>query len=76
MCRNQLNKPKFKVKLTIENTSTNHTSEDEIIVETLLQMMQGEIRFDAESSEELYQIITDLGILRRVDVDTFVLNTE
>jgi len=76
MCRDQLNKPKFRVKLIIENTSTNHISEDEIIVESLIEMIQGEIRFDANNSEELYQIISNLGILRRVDIDTLVLDTE
>ena len=76
MCRSQLNKPKFKVTLTIENTSTNYISENHIITEALLELMQGEIRFDASSSEELYQIISSLGILRGVDVDALVLDTE
>jgi hypothetical protein len=66
---------KFRVTVRVENTHTNQVSEDHIITE-LLNMFQGEINFEADGSEELYEIINSLGFIRRVDVDTLVLNTE
>ena len=76
MCRSQVSVPKFKVTLRVENTVTNNVSIDEIITELLLETFQGEINFETDTSEELYNIIQSLGILRPVDVDALVLHTE
>ena len=79
MCRVQMSdvpRPKYKVTVTIENTETSNISVDEIITEFLLEQFQGEINFETETSEELYQIISNLGILRRVDIDALVSHAE
>jgi len=79
MCRVHMSdvpRPKYKVTVTIENTETSNISVDEIITEFLLEQFQGEINFETETSEELYQIISNLGILRRVDIDALVSHAE
>ena len=78
MCRSHVPSavPKFKVTLRVENTATSNISIDELITELLLESFQGEINFEADTSEELYNIIHSLGILRPVDVDALVLHTE
>ena len=77
MCRSTMahTVQKFKVTVRVENTHTNQVSEDEIVT-ALLEMFQGEINFGADTSEELQEIIASLGLLRRVDVNALVLNTE
>jgi hypothetical protein len=69
-------RPKYKVTITIENTETSNISIDEIITEFLLEQFQGEINFETETSEELYEVISNLGILRRVDIDALVPHAE
>jgi hypothetical protein len=78
MCRSQVavTVPKFKVTLRVENTLTHNVSIEEIITELLLESFQGEINFETDTSEELYNIIHSLGILRPVDVDALVLHAE
>lgn len=78
MCRNQLEgtAPKYKVTVRVENTETNNVAVDEIITEFILESFQGEISFEASTSEELDSIIRSLGFLRGVDVDALVLDTE
>ena len=78
MCRSLVQEPapKFKVTIRVENTATNNVTIDEIITEFLLESFQGEINFETNTSEELYHIIHSLGILRSVDIDSLVLNTE
>jgi len=68
--------PKYRVTITIENTATGNVSIDEFVTELLVNRFQGEIQFDTDTSEEILQIISDLGILRRVDIDSLVLDTE
>lgn len=68
--------PKFRVTVRVENTETNQVSEDQLITELLMETFQGEINFNADTSEELYEIISALGFLRRVDVDSLVFDTE
>lgn len=72
--------------INIENTSTHRVSTTEVtdnsIIECLLSRLNieqdasSEITFDADNLEELYQIISDFGILRRIDVDALILDTE
>ena len=76
MCRSLVQTPKFKVTIRIENTVTNNVTIDEIITEFLLENFQGEINFETNTSEELHHIIQSLGILRAVDIDSLVLDTE
>jgi hypothetical protein len=69
-------RPRYKVTLTVEDTETGNVSSDEMITEFLMERFQGEITFETDTSEELHEIISHLGILRRVDVDSLVLHTE
>ena len=78
MCRNQLEGtvPKYKVTIRVENTETDTAVVDEIITEFIMESFQGEINFEASTSEELNNIIRSLGFLRGIDLDALVLNTE
>jgi hypothetical protein len=77
MCRSNMNEsPKYKVTITVENMSSGNVTVDELITELLIESFQGEINFETESSHEFYEIIRSLGILRAVDVDALVFNTE
>ena len=80
MCRNSMGLtqrvPKYKVTIIIENTETGNTSVDEFVTELLVNRFQGEINFESDTSEEILNIISELGILRRIDIDSLVLDTE
>ena len=78
MCRNQLAGvvPKYRVTVRVENTETNNTAVDEIITEFIMESFHGEIDFEANTSEELHNIIRSLGFLRGIDLDSLVFNTE
>jgi hypothetical protein len=79
LCRNNIGTttvPKYKVTILIENTETGNVSVDEFVTELLVERFQGEINFGADESEEILHIISELGILRGVDVDTLVLHAE
>ena len=77
MCRNQMGPvPKYKVTVRVENTETDIAAVDEIITEFIMESFQGEINFEAGTSEELHNIIRSLGFLRGIDLDALVLNTE
>ena len=79
MCRNQMSDidvPKYRVTVRVENTETDNVIVDEIITEFLAEIFQGEINFEANSSEELHNIIRSLGFLRGIDLDSLILNAE
>ena len=85
MCRSRV-QPTFRMTISIENTSTQQIATDEItdedVIEHLLsrfnieQGASSELAFNIDNLEELYQIISDFGILRRVDIDALILDTE
>ena len=85
-CRVILKKPGFKVTINIENTSTQRSSIREITDNTIIDNLisrfnierdgSSEVSFSTDTLEELYQIISDFGILDRVDIDSLVLDTE
>lgn len=76
-CRSHMRDvPKYKVTVRVENTETTNVAVDEIISEFLFETFQGEINFDAGTSEELDAIIRSLGFLRGIDVDALVLHAE
>jgi hypothetical protein len=72
MCRSEVNKPTFKVTITIENTDTSRVIRDEIIDEEVIRMLlsrfsisrnaTSELVISANDLEELEHIISDFGI--------------
>ena len=77
MCRNQMRDvAKYKITVRVENTETTNITVDEIITEFLAETFQGEINFEADTSEELYNVLRSVGFLRGVDVNALVLHTE
>jgi len=80
MCRSEVDKPIFKITITVENTRTNRLTRDEILNEEFIQVLLA--RFNISSTtelvistsdlEELEHIISDFGI----NIDPLVLNTE
>jgi hypothetical protein len=83
MCRSEVDKPTFKVTITIENTRTTRFTRDEITDEEVIQMLlsrfnifshfsQNELVISVNDLEELEHIVSDFG----VNVDPLVLNTE
>jgi hypothetical protein len=77
MCRrSQIPAPKYKVTITVENTETTNVSVEELVTELLMERFQGEINFETETLEEIYHVISSIGLLRRVDIDSLVLHTE
>jgi hypothetical protein len=76
-CRNVMRDvPRYRVTVRVENTETNNVSIDEVITEFLAETFQGEINFEASTSEELNNIIRSLGFLRSVDLDALVFDAE
>lgn len=83
MCRSEVDKPTFKVTITIENTRTTRFTRDEITDEEVIQMLlsrfnifshfsQNELVISVNDLEELEHIVSDFG----VNIDPLVLNTE
>ena len=80
LCRSEVNKPEFKMTITIENTRTNRLSREEVLNEEVVQMLlsrfnivsASELVISANDLEELEHIISDFGI----NINPLVLNTE
>ena len=84
LCRNEVNRPSFKMTITIENVQTRASTIDEITDEAIVQILlsrfnlsqTSELVFNANDLEELDQIISDFGIVRGINVDASILHTE
>jgi hypothetical protein len=80
MCRTEVDKPAFKITITVENTRTNRFIRDEIIDEEVIQMLlsrfnvfsPSELVISVSNLEELETIVSDFG----VNFDPLILNTE
>ena len=82
-CRSEVNKPTFKVTVTIENTHTHRNTREEISNEDVIQLLltrfnisrdfsTSELVISTNDLEELENIISDFGI----NLDPLVLDTE
>lgn len=77
LCRNTMSPvPTYKVKIIVENTRTNQVTEDEVYTEMVIDRFQGELNFEFDTSEEFDEIISSLGFLRGIDVNSLVFDTE
>ena len=80
MCRSEVDKPAFKITITVENTRTNRFTRDEITDEEVIQMLlsrfnvfsPSELVISVSNLEELETIVSDFG----VNFDPLILNTE
>lgn len=79
-CRHEIDKPTFKVTITIENTRTNRFTQDEITEDEVIQLLvsrfnissSSELVISANNLEDLESIISDFGI----NLNSLVFNTE
>jgi len=80
MCRSEVDKPTFKITITVENTRTSRFIRDEITDEEFIQLLldrfnvstNTELVISTSDLEELQHIISDFGI----NIDPLVFNTE
>jgi hypothetical protein len=78
MCRSEVDKPTFKITITVENTRTNRFTRDEILNEEFIQLLLSrfnvstttELVISTSDLEELEHIISDFGI----NIDPLVLD--
>ena len=80
MCRTELDKPKYRVTINVENINTRSVTVGEMTDNNIIEMLMSrfnlehdsELSFSASNLEELNQIISDFGI----NVDALVLDAE
>ncbi len=79
LCREEINKPLYKITISIKNTrkNTEQTLEDidPSRLTNLISLFDTDIQVDMRSMEELDSFFRDIGF-SLADIDTSVLDTE
>ena len=79
LCREEINKPLYKVTISIKNTrkNTEQTLEniDPSRLTNLISLFDTDIQVDMRSTEDLESFFRDIGF-SLTDIDTSVLDTE
>lgn len=84
-CRFDFSKPEYSITITIQNKKNqerivleNQTLEDNFLEQLDISpnFSTVQLELNTYSLEELHEIMTDFGILRNIDINSPVFNTE